>query len=255
MKYFSGLFCLLLTCLHVSTAIASETPTLHVAVASNFLFPMQKLALRFEARTGIRIVTSSGSTGGLYAQISHGAPYDIFLSADKRRPQLLVEKGLGVKDSLVTYAVGQLVLWGNDRQIGDECLESLKKLPPKGRLAIANPQTAPYGTAAREVLVAMKLWDGLKNRTVYGNTVAFTFQFVDTNNVDFGIVAKSEYLRKGAVRPGCHWFIPEKYHTPLEQQAVILQRTEKKRAAQKFMAFLTGEQTRNFLNAVGYGTP
>jgi len=227
--------------------------TLHVAVASNFLFPLKLLAKRFQAETGIKLIASSGSTGTLYAQISNGAPYDVFLAADKERPQMLINKGFAIKESLKTYAYGQIILWGNDREMSSaECLAKLEK---SGRLAIANPQTAPYGAAAKESLQALGLWKKIKPRIVYGNNIVHAFQFVHTGNVDFGIVALSEYLRKGQQRPGCSWTIPEKYYERLEQQAVILKRTEKNATAVKFMAFLADEMTRKYLKDLGYGNP
>ncbi len=229
--------------------------TLHVAVASNFTFPLKQIAKRFQKETGIAVITSSGSTGTLYAQISNGAPFDVFLSADSKRPMLLVENGFAVKSSLTTYAYGQIILWGNDHQLvpennSDECLTKLKQA---GRLAIANPLTAPYGTAAKESLQKMGLWKKIKPRIVYGNNIVHTFQFVDTGNVDFGIVALSEYLRLGKQRAGCIWKIPDEYHSPLEQQAVILKRAEKNANTVKFMAFLTDRMTRKSLEYLGYG--
>lgn len=240
--------------LNADDKIAPQS-TLHVAVASNFLFPLKLLAKRFREETGIELITSSGSTGTLYAQISNGAPFDLFLAADKKRPQMLVKEGFAVKSSLITYAYGQLVLWGNDRQIvhdknSDECLTRLKK---SGRLAIANPRTAPYGTATKESLRTLGLWKKIKPRIVYGNNIAHTFQFVDTGNVDFGIVALSEYLRMGQQRPGCVWTIPDKYYTPLEQQAVILKKAEKNINALRFMDFLADDITRKSLQGLGYG--
>ncbi len=231
--------------------------TLHVAVASNFLFPLKQLAIRFKQETGIELITSSGSTGTLYAQISNGAPYGVFLAADKRRPRLLVEKGYAVKESRITYAYGQIILWGNDRHVvtdkdSEKCLARLKQ---SGRLAIANPQTAPYGTAAKESLLALGLWEKIKPRMVFGKSIAQTYQFVDTGNADFGIVARSEYLRMGQQRPGCVWTIPAEYYNPLEQQAVILKRAEENANAATFMAFLTDEMTRNSLEDLGYGNP
>lgn len=231
--------------------------TLHVAVASNFTFPMKQIARHFRQETGIELITSSGSTGTLYAQISNGAPFDVFLSADAIRPMLLVEKGLAVKESLMTYMYGQLILWGNDRQTADDnnpdgCLARLKQ---SGRLAIANPRTAPYGLAAMESLQKLGLWEKIKPRIVYGNNIVHTFQFVDTGNADFGIVALSEYLRLAKDRPGCTWRIPGKYHAPIKQKAVILKRAEKNTNTVKFMTFLTDYMARKTLEYPGYGNP
>lgn len=241
----------------VNAADKAASQTLHVAVASNFLFPLKKLAVRFREETGIKLLISSGSTGMLYAQISNGAPYDVFLAADKERPRLLVEKGFAVKKSRVNYAYGHIILWGNDRQIvtekdSDDCRMRLEK---SGRLAIANPQTAPYGMAAKESLQNLGLWKKLEPRIVYGNNIIHTFQFIATGNVDFGIIALSQYLRRGQQSPGCHWVIPEKYHAPLEQQAVILKKAEKNINAAIFMAFLTSDKIQASLKRLGYGMP
>ncbi|NOZ64967.1 MAG: molybdate ABC transporter substrate-binding protein [Alphaproteobacteria bacterium] len=236
---------------------AGQGSVLHVAVASNFLFPLKQLAKDFQTETGIQLVISGGSTGMLYAQISHGAPYDIFLAADERRPRLLVEKGFAVKLSRTDYAYGHIILWGNDRQMTPEkeSILCLNKMKQSGRLAIANPKTAPYGMAARESLRALDLWDRVKSRLVYGNNIAHTFQFVDTGNVDFGIVALSEYLRMGQNRPGCIWTIPSTFYTPIAQQAVILKRSKEKNNAKKFIAFLTSDKIQKSLESLGYGKP
>ena len=143
-----------------------------VAVASNFRIPAESLVQVFEEQTGHSVVVTSGSTGTLYAQIVNGAPFDVLLAADAERPGRLVKSGAALPDSRFTYAVGQLVLWSADPALnGHDCAEMLQQRQFR-RLAIANPDTAPYGAAARQVLERLSLWGELDDRLVVGENIA-----------------------------------------------------------------------------------
>jgi len=222
---------------------------LHIAVASNFAMPMKTITERFMQQTGITVTTSHASTGTLYAQITHGAPFDILLAADLARPEKLIQQNLADASSLHTYAKGKLVLW-SQMKTGD-CLE-IFKTTPSGRIALANPEIAPYGAAARQVLEKLGLWEIRSSSMIMGNNIAQTFQFVETGNAPFGFVAKSLFISKADPEKGCTWDIPLDYYNPIAQGSVILKRTKNHDAAQQFVAFLMSDETQNYLKTTGY---
>ena len=178
---------------HLSMSIA-YAEDVRIAVATNFLATLNEIATTFEKDTGHSAVVSSGSSGKLYAQIIHGAPFDVFLSADSKRPKLLEDDGLAVTGSRFTYAVGRLTLWSSDPDMikgnGKDVLTNNRFT----RLAIANPKTAPYGVAAKSTLQALGLWDYLYDRLVQGENIGQTFQFVYSKNAEIGFVALSQVL-------------------------------------------------------------
>ena len=156
----------------LSTVFAEEV---RIAVANNFLTTLKHIVTNFEKDTGHAAIISSGSSGKLYAQIRHGAPFDVFLSADVKRPQLLEKESLAVKGSRFTYAVGRLALWSRDSSIVNGNGKQVLKNADFKRLAIANPKTAPYGTAAQSTLQALGLWSQLKGRLVQEKILAKHF--------------------------------------------------------------------------------
>ncbi|MDY6994478.1 MAG: molybdate ABC transporter substrate-binding protein, partial [Pseudomonadota bacterium] len=164
--------------------------TVHIAVAANFTQPVKTLKTRFEQATHHQLIISLGSTGQLYAQIKNGAPYEVFLAADTKRPQLLVEEGEAVAESLVTYAVGKLILWSSKPDFVDN---TVLKTGDFQYLALTNPKTAPYGAAAVQVLEKLGLWTSLQAKIVQGENITQTYQFVVTQNAELGFVALSQY--------------------------------------------------------------
>jgi molybdate transport system substrate-binding protein len=221
-----------------------------VAVAANFTAAMKEIAAAFEKSSGHHVVLSFGSTGSLYAQISHGAPYDVFLAADERRPKALESAGTAVARSRFTYAVGKLVLWSPKPGVVDDKGEVLKH-GKFARLAIANPRTAPYGAAARQVLEHLKLWDSLQPRIVRGESIAQTHQFVATDNAELGFVALSQVMKTGG---GSSWIVPQALYTPIRQQAVLLVRGKDNTAAHALIAYLKSDAGAVVIKRFGYGT-
>jgi|TARA_Y100000310_G_scaffold344463_1_gene457358 molybdate transport system substrate-binding protein len=218
-----------------------------IAVAANFRPAFRHLAEEFTRRTGLRVQDSSASTGILYAQIISGAPFDLFLSADTRRPRLLAEQRLGLPDSRFTYAIGQLALWvPGQSQPGPDSLSR-----ERHRLAIANPATAPYGVAARQLLQRLSVWDGEKHQLILGNSVSQAFQFVDSGNVSAGLIAYSQILDRNLVSDV--WLIPHNYYQPIEQQAILL--NDARPSAADFMAFLKSPAGRGIIEEHGYLLP
>ena len=247
----AGIVLTLMLCL-ANMALADSAT---VAVASNFRVPAERLVQVFEQQTGHTVVISVGSTGRLYAQTVNGAPFDVLLAADAERARLLIESGAAVPESRFTYAVGQLVLWSADPTFdGDDCAEALQGLRFR-RLAIANPDIAPYGTAARQVLEHLELWEALDGRLVMGANIAQAMQFVSSGNADLGLVARSLISSAGLPASTCQWKVPQSWHAPIEQQAVQLQPGTENKAATAFLNFLQGEQARQMIISYGYTAP
>ncbi len=226
---------------------ADET---HAAVAANFIKPMKEVVARFEEKTGHKVTLSFGSTGKLYAQIRNGAPFDLFLSADSTTPAKLEQEGLGVAGSRFTYATGRLALWSPKEGYVDQGGEVLKKGDFR-HVAIANPKTAPYGVAARQVLEGMGLWAGIGPRIVQGENIAQTHQFVASGNAELGFIALSQ-AKDAADAGGSLWVVPQALYSPIEQDAILLQHGKDNSAARKLLAYLKGDEARAVIKAYGY---
>jgi molybdate transport system substrate-binding protein len=220
-----------------------------VAVATNFTAAMRALAAAFEARTSHTVLVSFGSTGNQYAQIRNGAPFDAFFAADVQRPQLLERDRVAVGGSRFTYAVGRLALWSQRAGYVDAAGAVLASDDYR-HLAIASPELAPYGSAAREVLRARGLLDRIERRIVQGQDVGQAYSFVATGNAELGFVAFAQIKRPGAEPEGSYWLVPESLHAPIEQQAVLL-RDEP--AARAFLEFVKSEDGRAIIRSYGYG--
>lgn len=240
------LFLFPLLCL-ASSSLSAET--MRIAVAANFTDASTKLVSLFEEKSGHRVKVSYGSTGKLYAQIKHGAPFDIFLAADEERPKRLVDEGDAIANSRFTYARGRLVLWSAKAGRFVNGAAYLKEGVIQ-RLAIANPKTAPYGLAARQVLERLGSWQRLSPRLVRGDSIAQTFQFTATGNAEAGLVAASQV--NAWPQQGVSWVVPQHYYEPISQQAVLLRRAEQNPAAQAFMRFLAGDEAKRVIRDFGY---
>lgn len=227
-------------------AHAAET---NVAVAANFTEPAKEIARAFEAKTGHKAVLSFGATGQFYAQIRQDAPYAVFLAADETTPAKAVAEGLAIADSRFTYAIGRLVLWSKDPAAVTD--EATLKRSAFDKIAIANPALAPYGLAAVQAMTKMGVYDALKPKIVQGNTIAQTYQFVETGNAEVGFVALSQVIVKGE---GSRWLVPETLHDPIRQDAVLLKKGEADEAAKAFLAFLKGPESAAVIARYGYGT-
>ena len=224
---------------------------IRIATASNFQAAMRDLAARFETESDHRVVLIFGSTGKLYAQINNGAPFDAFYAADSERPERLEQSGLAVPDSRFTYAIGKLALWSPQGNLVDSTGDVLSQGAFR-HLAIANPKLAPYGRAAREVMEELGLWERLAPRLVRGENIAQAFQFVMSGNAELGFVAWSQLAGGDGAIGGSHWQVPAAWHSPIEQQAVLLNDTEAGRA---FTSFMRSGQAAAIIRSRGYGNP
>ena len=216
-----------------------------VAVAANFIRPAERIIADFSKKHDGEMALVAGSTGKLYAQIRSGAPFDVFLAADRRRPALLEEEGLGVAGSRFTYALGRLALWTarEDTELNADTLRrgSFRKL------AIANPELAPYGEAAKEVLT--RLGTQVQERIVTAESVGQAFALAATGNADLGLVAAPQAQRTDH---GSTWLVPVHLHEPIRQDAILLTRAKDNDTATAFVAFLQTD-ARALIGTLGYG--
>ncbi|WP_342057895.1 molybdate ABC transporter substrate-binding protein [Aeromonas sp. OTU364] len=225
--------------LHSGAARADEV---RVAVAANFKGTLERIGKEFTTKTGHSVVISSAATGVLYTQITHGAPFDLFLSADVATPEKLEAEGKG--SGRFTYAIGQLGLWQKGGPAPDEA--TLRNW--QGELAIANPKTAPYGAAAMATLAYLKL-DPKQYRVLTGTNISQTWQFVDTGNAKLGFVAWANLVEAG--KTGEAWAVPASFYPPIEQQGLILKKGE---AVDALVAWLKGPGQAQ-IKAAGYALP
>lgn len=235
----------LLACLCLEQNMSADN--FKVAVASNFKGSLEQLQTAFYQTSQHRFLISSGSSGILYAQILAGAPFDIFLSADTERPQELLAKGSAKE--VFTYATGQLVLWIPQSQInkdqGTVNGSYLKSF--RGKLAIANPVTAPYGKAALGVIQQLGLTNQLS--LIKGNNISQAYQFVETAGADAGFVSYSQLLDQCKEGLNC-WKVPQSLHQPINQQVALLSPSNP--GAVEFFTFLQSPQARHIIISMGY---
>lgn len=237
---------------------------LKIAAASDLSAVMQKLVPAFERQTGIRVSVSLGSSGNFFAQIQNGAPFDVFLSADKSYPERLEQAGLVEPGSLTDYASGRLVIWTSkksglglsftDNRMLTDDLSRLAN-PSVGKIAIANPEHAPYGRAAVAALQHYKIYDRVKDRLVLGENISQTAQFLQSGNADVGFLALSVAMSPEMESKGRWLRLPEASYPAIAQAAVAVKSSKNKEQAQRFLKFLTSPEARLILAEAGFMPP
>jgi molybdate transport system substrate-binding protein len=235
-------------------SFSAAADTVQVAVASNFAQPLARIASAFQRDTGHQLLLSSGSSGKFYVQIISGAPFEVFLSADDEIPERLEKEGHAVAGSRATYAIGKLVLWSPRPGYVDSKGEVLRG-GSFARLSMANPKTAPYGAAAREVMERQGVSQTLQARLVQGESIAQAYQFVASGNAELGFVALSQVRNENGESPGSMWLVPQALYTPIRQDAVLLARGKGKAAAEQFLAYLRSAKATAIIQAFGYELP
>ena len=220
-------------------------------MASNFSSTAREISEQYSQLSGFQVRITTASTGKLYAQIVNGAPFDILLAADSERPRRLEATGAGVPGTRFTYALGALVLWS--RQV-DDCHAALQRADG-GRIAIANPETAPYGAAAKTFLQQSGLWDSLRDRLVVGENISQTLQFAASGNAELGFIARSQLQAPSLPPASCSWPVPETMHAAIDQQAILLQPGANAEGAKLFLEFLRDDAGRAIIMRHGYGLP
>ena len=228
-----------------------------IAAASNLRFAMHEICHDFqEENSSIETKVSYGSSGNFFAQISQGAPFDIFFSADASYPELLEKEGLAAKETQKVYAVGKIVLWvPKVSKIDPEKGLQAVTFPAVKKLAIANPRHAPYGRAAEESLRYYGLWEKVKGKLIYGENISQTAQFVHTGAADAGIVALSLAISPKMLHEGRYWVIPDESHSDIEQIYVVLKKAKGKESIRKFLGFIHGEKGGKILSRYGFVIP
>ena len=244
----AGLALIALSVAAVAPAGAGEAL---VAVAANFSKTMDELQARFEATSEHRLRIALGSTGRLYAQIVNGAPYDALLAADQTYPRRLEDEGLAVPGSRFTYATGRLALWSADPWRIDDGAGALSSGDFRA-LAITNPNLAPYGAAARQVLEALGLDERLRGRIVTGQNVNQTHSIVATRSAELGFVALSHVVAQRNGAEGSHWEVPVELHEAIRQDALLLARAASNPAARAFLDYLRSPEARTLIARHGY---
>jgi molybdate transport system substrate-binding protein len=235
----------------LAVCMGARAGEVNVAVAANFTAPMNVIAESFEKDTGHKAKLAFGSTGRFYAQIKNGAPFQLLLAADDETPAKLVEEGAAESASRFTYAVGSLVLWSSKADFVDAKGEVLRR-GHFGKLALANPKTAPYGRAAVETLTRLGLMVAVEPKFVQGENIAQTYQFVSTGNADLGFVALSQVIKDGKVLEGSAWLVPAELHAPIRQDAVLLISGRGNPAAQALLDYLKGDKAKAVIRSFGY---
>jgi molybdate transport system substrate-binding protein len=244
----SSLSVLLWITLAHSAAHAAEA---QVAVAANFAEPIKAIAAVLQKTTGHTLKISTGASGAFYTQIRNGAPFDVFLSADHQRPELLEKDGLAQPGTRFTYATGKLVLWSvkPGRVDGQG---AVLKAADLGKVAYANPKTAPYGAAALQAIQRLGLTPSLTPRLVQGESIGQTYSFVKTGNADVGFVALSQVLEGGRLKEGSVWMVPQVHYDAIRQDAVLLKRGAANEAAQALIRLLQSPNIKDLIRSYGY---
>lgn len=225
-----------------------------VAVAANFTAPMARIAADFEKATGHKAVLSYGATGRFYAQISNGAPFDVLLAADAATPAKLVQEGKAVSGSNFTYAIGRLALWSAAPGFVDAQGDVLRR----GQftyVAIAAPLLAPYGAAALQTLEKLGLRAAIEPKFVTGESVGQAFTMVATGNAELGFVALSQVFENGKLKTGSAWVVPASLHSPITQDAALLNRGQSNPAAIALLAYLKTANAKAVITSFGYEAP
>ena len=230
---------------------SAQADEVQVAVAANFAEPMKAIAAVLEKTTGHTLKISTGASGAFYTQIKNGAPFDAFLSADNERPEMLEKDGLAQPGTRFTYATGKLVLWSVKAGRVDN-QGAVLKATDLGKVAYANPKTAPYGAAAVQVLEKQGLKDAITPKLVQGESIGQAFGFVKTGNADVGFVALSQVLDGGRLKEGSMWVIPQTHYDPIRQDAVLLRKGADNAAAQALLQLLQSPNIKGLIRSYGY---
>lgn len=256
-----SVFCALVLLGALSWACApspAAARAVEVAAASDLQFALGEVDAAFmRANPAIRVTTTFGSSGTFFAQISNGAPFDVYLSADAAYPRRLAEEGRADPESLFVYAVGRVVVWVPNaspldvEQLGVEALAD----PRARKVAVANPAHAPYGRAAEAAMRSLGVYDAVRPKLVLGESVSQAAQFVESGAADAGVVALSLALAPRMRDRGRYWLVPEAAHPRLEQGGVVTARARDPEAARAYAAFLRGPEGAAILARFGFSVP
>ena len=246
----------LLVLLFFLGACNARAQSLRIAAASDLQFALADLAAQYEKQSSAKLAITYGSSGNFFAQIQNGAPFDLFFSADIAYPQKLIDVGFAESDSRTTYAFGRIVLWlPPESPLNPAQLQWNTLLDARiQKIAIANPDHAPYGRAAVAALHKAGVYEQVKSKLVYGENISQAAQFVESGSAQAGILAMSLTFAP-VMKSGKTWEIPRELYPPLEQAVVLLKSSSNKPAARAFLAFLQSESARATLARYGFSLP
>jgi molybdate transport system substrate-binding protein len=237
-------------------AAAKSCGTVAVAAASDLTYAMNEIAANFEKATGCTVRLSLGSSGNFLTQIENGAPFDVFFSADIAYPKKLEMEGLAAPGSTYLYAVGKIVLWTRkDSRVDVGKGFSALRDPAVKKIAIANPEHAPYGRAAEEALRQSGVYDAIKDRLVLGENISQAAEFVESGNADAGILALSLVVSPAMKDKGRAWNIPENLYAPIQQGAVVVGAAANPQGARQFLDYIKLPATAALLERYGFVLP
>jgi molybdate transport system substrate-binding protein len=252
-----GILAALLALSAFPSAHASPSREITVAAAADLRFAMQELATEFEKQTGHHVSAVYGSSGNFFSQIESGAPFDLFFSADVDYARRIETAGRAEPGTLYTYAVGRIVVWVPANSPVDVARRGWAALldPAVGKIAIANPQHAPYGRAAVAALKSAGIFEKVEGKLVYGENISQAAQFVQSGNAQAGILAYSLALSPPLKDAGRFWLVPADAHPPLEQAVIVLKSSRNKEAARAFLDFVKSPAGRAVLEKYGFTIP
>ena len=235
---------------------SSKAQEIRVAAAADLQFAMEDIAGRFQKETGKTVKPIYGSSGNFYQQIQNGAPFDVFFSANLDYPKKLETAGLAEPATYYEYARGKLVVWvPSDSKL--DLGSGMKALldPSVKKIAIANPQHAPYGQAAVAAMRQEKIYDGLKDKFVLGENISQTASFVASGAADAGILALSLAISPNMKSKGRYVEVPAGEYPPIEQACVIVASSKSKVVAREFLSFVKTPAIRDVLSSYGFDVP
>lgn len=249
-------FPLIVSIFFAQSEVRARGKEIRIAAAADLNFAMSELSEKFEKQTGTRVNVTYGSSGNFFSQLQNGAPFDLFFSADIAYPKKLESAGLTEPQTLYEYAIGRIVIWTRADAKVDVSKEGWKSLLDASveKIAIANPEHAPYGRAAVAAMQKAGVYESAKAKLVYGENISQAAQFVQSGNAQAGIVAKSLAVSP-AMRDGKRWEIPADMHPALEQGAVILKNAKNRDAARAFLEFIKSPPGRAILTDYGFEDP
>jgi molybdate transport system substrate-binding protein len=249
-------FAALIVALIAAGSVRAQKQEIRVAAAADLKFAMSDLARQYEQKTGNKVNATYGSSGNFFSQIQNGAPFDAFFSADIDYPRKLEAVGLAAPGTLYEYAVGRIAIWTPPDSTVDVTKQGWAALLDASvqKIAIANPEHAPYGRAAVAALRKAGIYEQVAAKLVYGENISQAAQFVQSGNAQAGVVALS-LATSPAMKDGKRWEIPADMHSPIQQAAVVLKDAKNKEAAQAFLGFVKSEAGRATLTKYGFSFP
>lgn len=249
-------FSLLFSVSLAQNEVQAQEKEIRVAAAADLKFAMAELSPSFEKLTEIKVNVTFGSSGNFFSQFQNGAPFDLFFSADIDYPKRLEAAGLAEPGTLYEYAVGRIAIWApadSKLDVSNQRWQALRD-PRIEKIAIANPEHAPYGRAAVAALQNAGIYESVKPKLVYGENISQAAQFVQSGNAQAGIIAMSLALSP-AMREGKCWEIPANMHPALQQGAIVLKNARNKEAARAFLEFMKRKEARAVLEKYGFELP